>query len=194
MNYLAHLLLAKETPASLIGNLAGDFVKGRLTGQWGTEIEAGIAMHRSIDTYTDRHPIIKKSCNRISPARRRYASIIVDICFDYYLSQHWAMYSAISRDLFIKRVHQVLIDHQQDLPGRLKVTAPRLIEHQVLDSYITLDGLNQAFYRTSTRLKRRNPLADAIEEVHANNEDLESDFLLFFPDVLAFAKRQQSLT
>ena len=190
MNYLAHLLLAKNTPASLIGNLAGDFVKGRLTGQWGTEIEAGIAMHRSIDAYTDQHPVIRKSCNRISPSRRRYAPIIIDICFDYYLSQHWARYSTVSRDVFIKQIHKILIDYHQYLPGRLKATAPRLIEHQVLDSYTTLDGLSQACYRTSTRLKHSNPMVDAIEEIHANHEELESDFLLFFPDVLAFSKNK----
>ncbi|MEM8778255.1 MAG: DUF479 domain-containing protein, partial [Cyanobacteria bacterium P01_G01_bin.49] len=33
MNYLAHLLLAEDSPESRLGNLLGDFVKGKLEGK-----------------------------------------------------------------------------------------------------------------------------------------------------------------
>ena len=45
MNYLAHLFLAEDNPQSIIGNLLGDFVKGRLEQYkniYNPEIIAGI--------------------------------------------------------------------------------------------------------------------------------------------------------
>jgi acyl carrier protein phosphodiesterase len=32
--------------------------KGRLQGQFDPEIEAAIQLHRSIDVFTDRHPLV----------------------------------------------------------------------------------------------------------------------------------------
>ncbi|MGZ7081297.1 MAG: ACP phosphodiesterase, partial [Thermoanaerobaculia bacterium] len=56
MNYLAHLFLAGDSAESMIGNLAGDFVKGVLHDRFPPAITAGIVMHRKIDAFTDSHP------------------------------------------------------------------------------------------------------------------------------------------
>ena len=53
MNYLAHLFLAGGSPESLIGNLAGDFVKGALGDRFTPGIREGIMQHRRIDAFTD---------------------------------------------------------------------------------------------------------------------------------------------
>ncbi|WP_265234912.1 hypothetical protein [Lyngbya sp. CCAP 1446/10] len=41
MNYLAHLFLSDGTPASLIGNLLGDFVKGSAVNLYSEDIRNG---------------------------------------------------------------------------------------------------------------------------------------------------------
>src|SRR5690242_14634083 len=58
MNHLAHLFLAAPTAESLIGNLAGDFVKGRIGDRFPPAIADGIAQHRRIDAFTDSHPSV----------------------------------------------------------------------------------------------------------------------------------------
>ena len=58
MNYLAHLYLADDSPESIIGNLLGDFLKGQGTEGYSDEIKKGIRLHKSVDTYTDSHPIV----------------------------------------------------------------------------------------------------------------------------------------
>src|SRR5438094_5646041 len=56
MNYLAHLFLAGDTAELLIGNLAGDFVKGPLRDEFTPGIREGIRQHRRLDAFTDTHP------------------------------------------------------------------------------------------------------------------------------------------
>ena len=46
MNYLAHIFLAGDTAESIIGNLAGDFVKGPLPGPWEPEIARNLELSR----------------------------------------------------------------------------------------------------------------------------------------------------
>ena len=52
MNYLAHLHLGGQRPEELLGSLYGDFVKGRLQGEYSPVIESAIQLHRSIDVFT----------------------------------------------------------------------------------------------------------------------------------------------
>src|SRR3954452_7349199 len=58
VNYLAPLLLAEQTAESLIGNLAGDFVKGRIGEDVPPKIAEGIRHHRRVDAFTDSHPSV----------------------------------------------------------------------------------------------------------------------------------------
>lgn len=58
MNYLAHLHLGGPAPQQLLGSLYGDFVKGSLEGRFPPALEAAIRLHRHIDSYTDRHPLV----------------------------------------------------------------------------------------------------------------------------------------
>ena len=50
MNFLAHLFLADRDAESLIGNLAGDFVKGPLHDRFTPRIREGIMQHRRLDS------------------------------------------------------------------------------------------------------------------------------------------------
>ena len=89
MNYLAHLYLAGESDDSRLGNILGDFVKGNAAGRYPPAILRGIMMHRKVDRFADHHPQSRSARQLISPARRRFAGVIVDICYDHFLSVHW---------------------------------------------------------------------------------------------------------
>ena len=75
MNYLAHLFLAGNRPESVIGSLMGDFVKGRVDPTRPPALRHAILQHRRIDSFTDAHPLVKQSKQRINPEFRRYAGI-----------------------------------------------------------------------------------------------------------------------
>ena len=81
MNFLAHLLLAGEDPEQRLGSLIADFSRGRLetlAKRYPPGIIRGIAQHRKIDRFTDRHPLLLDSRRRFSLRRRRFAGIITE--------------------------------------------------------------------------------------------------------------------
>ena len=79
MNYLGHLYLAEDNSESLVGSLLGDFVKGSISAEFPDEIRNGIALHRKVDVFTDSHEVVRVSLRRITPARRRFAGIMVSL-------------------------------------------------------------------------------------------------------------------
>jgi acyl carrier protein phosphodiesterase len=86
MNYLAHSFLSGTDDLLLAGNFVGDFVKGRNLDVYPVHMQHGVLLHRFIDSYTDSSPIVKESKALFASEYGKYAGIIVDIVYDYYLS------------------------------------------------------------------------------------------------------------
>ena len=62
MNYLAHAFLSFEDEAIVVGNLLGDFVKGRAQLEhYPLNIQNGVILHRHIDQFSDNHTVLKQS-------------------------------------------------------------------------------------------------------------------------------------
>ena len=190
MNYLAHLYLAERSTDSLIGNLLGDFVKGRLRGQYDAAIMQGIALHRKIDVFTDAHALTRRSRNLISPGRRRFAGIIVDLGYDHFLARHWHRYADVELSSFVGEVYRTLEHRSSILPDNLQRLLPRMISEDWLGSYKNLSGIASALDRISMRFKRTNNLMGSVAEIEHHYEYLESHFLEFFPQAIRFAKQR----
>lgn len=188
VNYLAHLYLADDCDDSLIGNLLGDFVKGRPEGRYARSIAEGIRFHRRIDSFCDAHPVTGSSRNRIGPQRRRFAGIIVDVCYDHFLARHWQRFH--TRDLpdFSGRIYSVLEGNRRLLPERLNRMLPFMISEDWLGSYVHLQGVAAALDRIAGRLTRGERFMSAVTEIESNYETLEKDFLSFFPDLVEFSR------
>ena len=189
MNYLAHFHLAEQSSEGLVGSLLGDFVKGRLDGRFAESVRRGIALHRAIDSFTDAHPLHLQSRNRISRARRRYAGIIIDVCYDHFLCRRWTDYSSESLDCFTERVYTALRDHYGDLPQQLQRIVTRMIADDWLASYAALENIGRALEGIARRIERRNPLAGAVAEIENNYAALDGDFQRFFPRLEAETPR-----
>ncbi|MGN8346769.1 ACP phosphodiesterase [Pseudomonas sp. SMV71] len=189
MNYLAHLHLGGPGREQLLGSLYGDFVKGPLQGLYDPRIEAAIALHRRIDTYTDRHPLVDIALSRFSAVRRRYAGIVLDVFFDHCLARDWTLYGEGPLMDFTARVYHVLGTEPQ-LPGRLAQIAPHMVANDWLGSYQAFDVLGQVLRGISRRLTRPEELAGAMEELTRLYEPLSEDFRLFYPQLQDFAQSQ----
>lgn len=188
MNYLAHLFLAGPEPESLLGALMGDFVKGVLDQRYPAAITRALALHRRIDSFTDAHPVTAASRARISPERRRFAGIMVDLFYDHFLALHWDQHAREPLDAFTARVYALLKEHDAVLPERLRSIAPGMARSDWLASYARVESIHAALDRMSLRLKRQNRLAGAGLELEANYAALETDFHAFFPDLVRFAQ------
>lgn len=186
MNYLAHLLLAEQTAESLIGNLAGDFVKGRIGEEVPPAIAAGIRHHRRVDAFTDSHPSVAAFRRVLIPEHGHYARVIADVFFDHFLAVNFTRYASEKLDVFLRRVYAAIDPYVDTLPGRLRFVYPRMRDEGWLDSYQTLEGIRLALGGISHRLSRHRQLAPAIHFLEdGHRATLEGLFHEFFPDVMA---------
>jgi acyl carrier protein phosphodiesterase len=186
MNYLAHFYLAGTAPEAVLGSIMGDFVKGSLDGRFSDGVRRAIALHRRIDSYTDGHAQVRVSRSRMSPARRRFAGIMVDIFYDHFLATHWAAYSSVPLADFAREIYAILQRPQVELPPSALRTASRMVEQDWLTAYRELRMVDAVLNRMSRRLRRENPLLGSAEELVRNYRELESDFRRFFPELVEF--------
>lgn len=194
MNYLAHLFLADSDPGSLIGNLIADFVKGRDLDHLPADVQKGIRLHRRVDSFTDRHPVVQRSIGRISKNWGWFSGILIDVWYDHILATTWSEWSAESLRSFVDRIHRVLQDHVDLAPPEGRQMIGKLIETDRLYSYATTEGIHEALYRLSRRIRERMPnrsveLELAMPDLRENLPALTDDFRAFFPDLVRFDTR-----
>jgi acyl carrier protein phosphodiesterase len=189
VNYLAHLFLAGPSAESLIGNLAGDFVKGPIREQFTPGIRDGIRQHRAIDAFTDTHPQVAAFRRVLIPDHGHYSRVISDVFFDHFLSANWSLYAEEPIESFLDRVYATIDHHVSELPGRLQFVYPRMRDGQWLLSYGDIDGIRMALTNLSHRLSRRPHLENATHHLIDSRHELEKRFRAFFPDVVAFARK-----
>jgi acyl carrier protein phosphodiesterase len=192
MNYLAHLYLADGSPHSLLGNLLGDFVKGNDLLLYPDGVQRGIRLHRRVDSFTDRHPVVQRSLTRISHRWGWFAGIIIDVYYDHLLATDWDRHSTVPLRSFSDSVYRVLDDHRDLMPDDAREPLARLVRNDRLFSYAHIDGIAAAFESISQRIRDRMPrhsvqLEDAIPDLRGCHLDLSADFDAFFPELVAFA-------
>ncbi|WP_293158978.1 ACP phosphodiesterase [Okeania sp. SIO2C9] len=109
---LSSSFIFSEKYSRITGNLLGDFVKGYLE-QYETiyshEIIQGIKTHRQVDCFTDTHTIYLRSKNRISNNHRLLAGIIIDICYDHFLANHWNLFAYENLDVFVQKIYIIWV-------------------------------------------------------------------------------------
>lgn len=192
MNYLAHALLAGADDDLRLGGMLGDFVKGSpttLANDFPPGVLRGIALHRRIDSFVDRHPVFLLSRSRVSAERRRYSGIMVDMFYDHFLAVHWSRFSDQPLEDFTQHFYALLAANGELLPERLGRVLPHMRRDDWLLSYREADSVAFALDRMAQhRLRQPNRMGGAGEELLAAYAAFEADFLDFFPEAMAFAQ------
>ena len=189
MNHLAHLFLAREGTESLIGNLAGDFVKGPLGDRFTPGIRGGIQQHRAIDAFTDSHPSVTAFRRVLTPEHGHYARVIADMFFDHFLARRFDEFAGESLDAFLIRTFATIDPHVDTLPGMLRVVYPRIRDEGWLQSYRHVESIRHALRNIGRRFSRQPQLDRAAAHLIESRAELEGHFDAFFPEVVAFARR-----
>ena len=178
MNYLGHLLVLPDAGLITLGNLLGDFFKGRVEGIEPLELRLGVALHREIDRFTDSHPVVMRSVARLGPDRRRLGGVLVDVFYDHFLAQ----------GLDVEQLRGGLMEHVGGLPPELQSLPDRMITGRWLGSYATVEGIGMVLERMEARRNRISGLAGAEVELANHYEGLKSDLAEFYPDVVRFTR------
>lgn len=187
MNYLAHLYLADTTKDSLVGHLLGEFVKGAAIRNYDLAIQGAIRFHRKIDSFSDGHALTRTSRNRIAPQWRRFAGVMVDVCYDHFLARSWERFSNEALPAFVRRVYANLQENGRRLPETAGQVLQRMVAYDWLGSYQDINKVGIALDRIAGRLTRGERFLGAIADIQANYKALQDDFSAFFPDLIDFA-------
>lgn len=188
MNFLAHIYLSNDDPKVTVGNFIGDFVKGRnFADQFEPDIAKGIELHRMIDDFTDRHPIVLESKLRLRPKYRHYAAVIVDIFYDHFLSKYWDDYHILPLPQFADKAYHVFEHYKAILPEQVKGMLPYMIKDNWLVNYGTIPGITQALRGISRRTRYDSKMNESVIELEQFYEDFKKEFQVFIPELKKYA-------
>jgi len=181
MNHLAHLVLADDTPESLIGNLAGDFLQGADRASLHPALQAGIARHRAVDAFTDAHPLVAGSRARLGAGWRHMGRVLVDVFYDHFLAADFSRHTGRELRVFSARVYAALDSHRHLMPPRLARAAPVMIRHDWLAAYAHIEGVGVILQRMAQRARHGRNLALALGDLRSGYTGFARDFDEFFP-------------
>ncbi len=192
MNYLAHLFLSCENEEHIVGNFIADSIRHNDLVNFDPHIQAGIALHKHIDTFTDTHPIVKQSTKRLHKKHGKYSPIIIDIWYDHLLTRHWDKYTSESLRDFANRMYKMLHKHLDIMPKKMQQNLPIMTEEDWLMRYQSVQGMRDTFSRFKHRLSRPELLQGVIENLLDLDAELDQDFQEFFPELSAYVHKNHS--
>ena len=191
MNFLAHIFLSGDDEEVMIGNFIADAVKGKNYLGYSDGIIKGVLLHRCIDAFTDSHVVVGESKRRLRPKYRKYAGVIVDMCYDHFLSKYWENYSEVSLSQFVGNAYQVFQRRIDCLPSRIQLMLPHMIEFDWLTNYAHLEGITGALGGLSRRARYDSGMEYAVSDLKQDYCKYKCEFELFFPELMNFSRQQQ---
>lgn len=167
----------------MIGNFIADVVKGHHYGHFNKGIQTGILIHRAIDSYTDAHPIVRKSKRRLHERYRHYDGVIIDILYDHFLAKNWSKYSEIPLDIYANSVYELLRENHAILPDKIQQFFPYMVGQNWLYKYRTIPGISDILRGMNNRTKGLSKMDLASEDLLKHYEEFDEDFQVFFEDI-----------
>ena len=189
MNHLAHTLLAGDDELLQLGGLMGDFVHGTPDPALPQGVIAGIRLHRAIDVYTDSHPEVAEARALLPAPFRRYGGILLDMWFDHLIAREFPRWSEHRLDTYSAGVRNLLDRHEALLPAGLQRFRLYMEAHALPGGYARPEELAAALDGISYRLRRANPVGEAMPILAGLERPLQARFEAFYPQLQAFALR-----
>ncbi len=188
MNFLAHAHLSGNDEDIMFGNLIADSVKGDASQKYTGNILKGITLHRLIDTFTDNHPVHKRSRDLVREDYGKYSGIVVDLFYDHFLAANWSHFSDEHLKSFTARIYRMLTKRFFMLPPRTKRILPFMIGQDWLANYANFPGMENILYGMDKRTAFRSGMKDAVAVLQQHYTVLESDFFEFYGALSDYVK------
>lgn len=190
MNFLAHIYLSFDDPQLALGNFMADSIRGREYGHLPETVQKGIVLHRSIDTYTDTHPIPRKSSRRLHGRYSHYSRVIVDIYYDHFLARSWEQYHHEPLEAFVGRFYALLRENRHLLPTGVQRLMPHMIRENWLANYANLDGISRVLEGMNRRTGNKSGMQHAIEDLTLHYDSFGAEFESFFEELIIFSRQK----
>lgn len=184
MNILAHGYLSNRNPDLLIGNFIGDFIKGDPASprhQLTPGEQAGVRLHRAIDTFTDAHPHVAAVRNLLHPRCHKYAGAAADIFFDHFLAVNFQQLTGEPFVDFVPYFYQLLQHNSARLPTPAARMADYMIRQDWLTSYQFMEGIDRSLKGVARRTVYPSELDTAIDDLERYYDQIAHHFTYFWP-------------
>jgi acyl carrier protein phosphodiesterase len=189
MNHLLHFLLARDDEDLRLGSLLGDLVKGRVARYdhpgATVRLRTGIQLHRTIDSFSDQHPAVRRSKRRLAPRYGRLSGVVVDIFYDHVLARTWDAHHRQPLPVFTQDVYRTLRGNLSRLPEPIHPLVLAMSRGDWLLAYADLDGIDRALRGMAHRTPVARGIATAAAELAAHYGAFAEDFDAFLPDLQA---------
>ena len=195
MNFLAHCLIGADAGLAgplrnslIVGGFFGDFVKGTVPTDMPESLALGVRLHRRIDAYSNRQPLIRRSCERFPPQLRRFAPIFVDIIADHLLARAWSDHHHTALEGFTGTVYGLIEANRDWLPE----PGPDFLDYartsDLLARYREWPVIERSLRSVARRIRRPELGPEAAAVSFELLGELASDFDGYFPDILRHAQ------
>lgn len=198
MNFLAHLHLAAPERGLMLGGVLADLLTPAEITALPADVRDGVRLHRLVDGFTDRHPVVQRGVKRIAGGLGWFAGIALDVYYDHLLARTWDEYALGSLRDFADRCYALFHDAAPGLPPEGQRFAERFAAEDRLVQYGTVDGIRDTLVRVSARIAARIPsrairLEDHLPDLLAADAELAAGFRDFYPELTAFAAASRGL-
>ena len=187
MNFLAHAYLSFGQEEILVGNFIADFVRGKELEKYSKKVQLGIRLHRTIDTYTDSHHLVKQVHSFLIPRFGHYSRVISDVFFDYFLAKNWDNYSDTALEQFSLESYGILSSYPQELPEAFRRMFHWMRTQNWLYAYREPVGIQAALDGLSRRARFDSKMNESTQVLWEKEEEIEAIFFAFFANLETFA-------
>jgi acyl carrier protein phosphodiesterase len=190
MNYLAHAYLSFKKPEILVGNMISDFVKGKKKFEYPAGIQAGIRLHREIDSFTDTHPATRNAKEVFREAYRLYAGAFMDVVYDHFLATDKNEFPDGSLLSFSENTYALLEPFISLVPENFQRVFPYMRQQNWLFNYQYSGGIEKSMAGLVRRSAWLTESETAFSLFQQHYSHLQSCYNQFFPELKDFAMRR----
>ncbi len=188
MNIVAHQLLSYNIADIQIGNVLGEIVRGKDYQNYPKSIATGILLHRNIDTFTDSHPVVKETTSIFHKSYGKFAPIITDVIYDYFLIKNWHLFCEEEFQHFKESCYKLVRSKEILFPKRLNTILISLIEDDWFEKYRSFEGIEWTLYNLSKKSKFHSNMGNSLKEIYLQEKNIERQFLNFYPQIQKFCR------
>ncbi|MGC4058971.1 MAG: ACP phosphodiesterase [Chitinophagaceae bacterium] len=195
MNYLGHAVLSFKDEQILVGNMIGDFVKGKVAlMQYPDRVRTGLMLHRKIDSFTDQHWAIGEAKVIFRPHYGLYSGAVVDTLTDHFVANDPELFpTQDALGAFAADVYQKLHRQRSYFPERFGPYFESMVQHNWLLGYRTDTGLRRSLNGLMRRAGNIAEVETAYALFHQNFDTMQQLYKTFAGDIIRYVKVELSL-
>lgn len=188
MNFLAHLYLSLHSKPVMVGNFIADTVRGSHLELYPQDIQLGIKVHRSIDTFTDSHPLVLQTRELLYSDFGKYAGVVQDVFYDHFLAINWSLYTNEALNHFVNEAYTVLESNREWMNTRALRTLTYMHAQDWLNNYAKPEGIDRSLKGLAYRAKFDSHMENAMPAFRHHFDAMNSHFKTFFPELETFIR------